>query len=74
MPIKKTTHAKAAEKTEPQFLTIAQVATLMNVSQRTVNRWVDAGSMPKPMRLGHVIRWNRTVIDQWIETGCTLMA
>lgn len=36
--------ATAAAK--PQFLTVCEAATLLNVNERTVRRWIDAESIP----------------------------
>lgn len=71
---KRVTHTEAASKVEAKFLTVAELATMMNVSSRTIHRWVDAGSMPKPVRLGNIVRWNRDEITRWIESGCVASA
>ncbi|QDU72616.1 helix-turn-helix transcriptional regulator [Mucisphaera calidilacus] len=54
----------------PAMLTINQVARLLNCSTRTVYRLNDAGRMPRPVRLGALVRWNRGEIEQWIADGC----
>lgn len=54
----------------PAMLTIDQVARLLNCSTRTVYRLNDAGHMPRPVRLGALVRWNRVEIEQWIADGC----
>lgn len=74
MPKKKQTHAAVAEKIEPQFLNIAEVASLMAVSQRTIMRWTEAGTMPQPIRMGSIIRWRKTELDAWISSGCVVTA
>jgi len=51
-------------------MTINDVARLLNCSTRTVYRLNDAGRMPRPVRLGSLVRWNRTEIEQWIADGC----
>jgi excisionase family DNA binding protein len=54
----------------PAMLTIDEVARLLSCSTRTVYRLNDAGRMPRPVRLGALVRWNRTEIEQWIADGC----
>ncbi len=54
----------------PALLTIDQVARLLNCSKRTVYRLTDADRMPRPVRLGSLLRWNRNAIEQWIAGGC----
>lgn len=57
----------------PAMLTIDQVARLLNCSTRTVYRLNDAGQMPRPVRLGALVRWNRSEIEQWIADGCPVV-
>ena len=52
------------------LMTINDVARLLNCSTRTVYRLNDAGRIPRPVRLGSLIRWNRSEIEQWIANGC----
>lgn len=52
------------------LLTVRQLAQLLNCSQRHVYRLTDRSALPKPVRLGALVRWNRTQIEQWIASGC----
>lgn len=54
----------------PAMLSMGQVAGLLNCSKRTVYRLNDTGQIPRPVRLGSLLRWNRTQIQQWIANGC----
>ncbi|QNN21806.1 helix-turn-helix domain-containing protein [Planctomycetales bacterium ZRK34] len=54
----------------PAMLTIDQIARLLNCSTRTVFRLNDAGRMPRPVRLGALVRWNRGQIERWIAAEC----
>ena len=51
--------------TPPQpLLTKAQVAELLNVSTRTVDRWTDQGLLPAvKMPSGHAVRYRREDVD-----------
>jgi excisionase family DNA binding protein len=40
---------------------------MLSVHDRTVRKWVSCGFFPQPMRLGRVLRWKRSVVEQWIE-------
>lgn len=60
----------ATNVTGSVMLTVHQVAQILNCSVRHVYRLADAGQMPRPVRLGALVRWNRTVIDAWITSGC----
>ena len=59
-----------AERETPAMLTVHDVARMLNCSARTVYRLTDAGRMPRPVKLGALVRWPREVFDQWIAAGC----
>jgi predicted DNA-binding transcriptional regulator AlpA len=46
------------------------VAALLGVSWRHVDRLRDRGAMPKPVKLGASVRWDRRGILDWISQGC----
>jgi excisionase family DNA binding protein len=52
------------------LMTVRDVATQLRCSTRTVYRLCDTGRMPPPVRLGSLVRWNRAIVEQWIEDGC----
>ena len=49
---------------------VQQVAGTMGCSTRHVYRLSDAGKMPRPVKLGALVRWNRKEIEDWISGGC----
>ncbi len=55
---------------EPVLLDVRQVAALLGVSTRTVYRLADSGLMPRPVRLGALVRWPRAAVEEWIAAGC----
>lgn len=52
------------------LLTIDQVAELLNVSRRTVQRLAATGKLPNAIRIGSSVRWRCDVVQAWIEAGC----
>jgi len=54
----------------PALLNVGQVAELCGCSSRHVYRQSDSGRMPRPVKLGNLVRWNRAAIEDWIEAGC----
>ena len=52
------------------LLNIGAVAQLFGCSSRHVSRMADAGQMPRPLRLGKLMRWSRDAIETWIARGC----
>ncbi|MHB1038416.1 MAG: helix-turn-helix transcriptional regulator [Pirellulales bacterium] len=53
-----------------QLLDVLAVKEKLRCSERTVYRLADAGRMPRPVKLGTLVRWNQAEIDQWIADGC----
>lgn len=52
------------------LLDVEEVAALLRCSTRHVYRLVDSGKMPKPVKLGSLVRWSRAAIEDWINGGC----
>ncbi len=62
---------KTKTPTEPaRMLDVETVATMLGVSGRHVYRLADGGQMPRPVKLGGAVRWDRCAIEQWIDAGC----
>jgi prophage regulatory protein len=68
--IKPTLDLMQAVREQSRMLTVQQVAKLLGISSRSVYRLSDAGRMPRPLRLGGSVRWDRTVIESWIASNC----
>ena len=60
----------APSATTPALLDVRAVGAMLGCSTRHVYRLADAGRMPAPVRLSALVRWNRSVIEQWIAAGC----
>ncbi len=52
------------------MLSVGDVAKMLRCSPRTVYRLSDSGRMPRPVKLGALVRWSRAALDQWITEGC----
>jgi predicted DNA-binding transcriptional regulator AlpA len=61
---------KLADSAKPLVYVAGDIAGKLLVSEKQVRRWGDSGAMPKPIRLGRIVRWNAQVIDDWIAGGC----
>ena len=53
------------------MLTVDGVATLLACSPRTVYRLADKGRIPRPARIGRMVRWPREPFERWIAQGCS---
>ena len=64
----------AALPTEPTLpatlLSVEDVASTLQVSVSHVYRLADGGRLPRPIKLGGLVRWNRTELEAWISSGC----
>lgn len=64
------TGQEAAPVVTAALYSIDDVAQILNCSARHVRRLVDTCRIPQPIKLGALLRWVKTDIDQWIATGC----
>lgn len=58
------------DKSTPALIDVQAVASMLGCSSRHVYRLSDAGRMPTPVRLGSLVRWQRTSVEAWIAGGC----
>ena len=58
------------ERATADLLDVQALAGKLNCSVRTCYRLADAGKMPRPVKLGALVRWSRETIDEWIAEGC----
>jgi excisionase family DNA binding protein len=56
----------------PALIDVRVVAELLNCSERHVCRLADAGRIPRPVKLGALVRWNRCQVEKWLAEGCPL--
>lgn len=54
----------------PALIDVGEVATLLGCSKRHVMRLSDEGRMPRSVKLGWLVKWNRAEIERWIANGC----
>jgi excisionase family DNA binding protein len=52
----------------PEWLTIEQAADWLQVSTKTIRRYIEAGSLPAVNLGGRAIRIQRKDLDAWLET------
>lgn len=54
-----------------ELLDVKAVAVLLGgCSTRHVRRLTDSGRMPRPLKLGGLLRWRRTELVDWIRARC----
>ena len=56
--------------TPSKLISIDVVAQRLCCSTRHVRRLVDSGRIPRPIKLGALLRWVHADMDRWIADGC----
>ena len=59
-----------APRAESALLNVKEVAAVLGCSERHVYRLSDGGRMPRPVKLGALVRWRRHNVLDWIDSGC----
>lgn len=62
--------AEAQKAIPAELLDVRTVAALLGCSSRHVYRLADGGRMPRPIKLGSLVRWRRAELRAWIDAGC----
>lgn len=62
--------SKRAARELPALLDVRGVCDLLGCSTRHIYRLADAGHMPRPVKLGALLRWSRAAVLEWIDQGC----
>src|ERR1041385_976927 len=57
------------DPTRAELLTVNDVAELLSCSPRHVYRLADGGRLPRPRKLGALVRWSRAEVLDWIAGG-----
>ncbi|MDA0284585.1 MAG: helix-turn-helix domain-containing protein [Planctomycetota bacterium] len=52
------------------LMNVEDLSALLSCSSRSIRRMADSGRMPRPVRLGSLVRWRRSDIDAWVADGC----
>ena len=55
---------------EVRLLDVNAVARFLSCSARHVYRLADSGRMPRPQKLGALVRWDRIELEKWLADGC----
>ncbi len=58
------------DRAPAELLDVGTVAGLLDCSARHVYRLADAGRLPRPIKLGQLVRWRRAEVLEWIADGC----
>ncbi len=60
---------KTADLSVP-MMTVKDVAAFLTCATRTVYRMKDGGKIPRPKKIGGLVRWDAAALNLWREQGC----
>jgi excisionase family DNA binding protein len=58
---------------DDEFLTVAEVATILRLNEQTIRNWIDQGQLPA-VRIGRRIRITRADLQHVIDRGSSAPA
>jgi len=61
-------HPESTIKSQPRYLTVAQLADRLQISESTIYGWVDRDYIPFLMA-GDLLRFDPIAIDTWMTAG-----
>jgi len=62
-----TDSVTAEDGISTRLVTPQDLAQVLQVSTRTLYRWIDQGRLVRPMRIGGVMRWRWGDVARWLE-------
>ena len=62
--------AATVDRPQGALLSVDQLAVMLSCSTRHVYRLADAGKLPRPVKLGALVRWRADQIAEWLAEGC----
>jgi len=65
-----TERTDGLERAPAALLDVGAVAEMLGCSRRHIYRLADAGRMPRPVKLGQLVRWRRAELTEWLDGGC----
>lgn len=58
---------------EELVLTLKECADFLKVAPCTFRRWVYGGKVPKPRKIGHLLRWDAKEFYLWWNNGTLIL-
>lgn len=54
----------------PELLRDTQAAAMLGISRSKIWELNSSGKLPRPVKLGHAVRWRRRELQNWIDADC----
>jgi predicted DNA-binding transcriptional regulator AlpA len=55
---------------DPDYLTQAALAAMLDTHPRTIRRMELEGELPAATEIGRLKRWRRSTVQTWLDEGC----
>ncbi len=62
-----TVNSVLAAETLVDAVTLAEK---LNVHEVTIRKWQSSGKVPRPVRIGRLVKWRLREIEAWIKADC----
>lgn len=59
---------------QPGMIDLDDLQARLKCSRRHIYRLLEDGLIPKPVKLGALVRWHSETIDSWMKQGCPPVA
>jgi predicted DNA-binding transcriptional regulator AlpA len=59
------------ERNPHRMINVRELATILDISTRSVWRLAARGELPQPIRFGRNVRWRFGDIESWIDSQIT---
>lgn len=50
-----------------RLFSVRNLADFLDVDEKTVRRWREAGKLPPALEVGGIVRWRPEVVSRWLE-------
>jgi predicted DNA-binding transcriptional regulator AlpA len=58
------------ESVQELLIPAERLASMMNISTRTLWRLLSAKKLVEPVRIGGSVRWRLQEVERWVAEGC----
>ena len=70
-PARPASATEKRERLEAATYTVADLAALLQCSERHVHRLNDSRAIPGMIRVGRLVRFSKKLVDEWLLKGAT---
>jgi len=60
-------NSKSRDRGQSAYITLQEIADTLLVSTRSIERWIAKKQFPQPIRVGRLLRWRRSTIENFLH-------